>query len=139
MRFVLVAIVMAACSTAPAQRPRSEKPEAAVAVRLEARAIAQGEYEVTLTATPTAELPALTLTLDGQRQMMGPAHRGVPRTMTATVKSPAAGRDVVGVAALGGRSKAAIVHIGAVQRAAAAPPIHRVDVPGIGGVAEVRP
>ena len=136
VRIVVVLALAAASCAAPVETDaRHEKPVAPVTARLEARG-----GKVTLIATPTADVAGLTLTLDGQRAVFGATSVGVPRTLVARVAlRQGEGRDVVGVAEAAGRTTAVMLHVGAPAIAAVAPAVHVVTLPGLGGVAEVRP
>lgn len=79
-----------------------------------------GGYRVTVFATPTRQVPAITLSLAGQRVAFPATAAGQVRQLTLTVPvAPDAGADVVGGASLAGRSSAMILHVGVLQQPAA--------------------
>jgi hypothetical protein len=118
-RWFLLSLLVACQSATPPDR--TEKPQAAVDLRIDDRDLGGGDHELTLVATPTGDVVGLELALDGRRAVIGAARAGTPATLTVRATG---NRDVVGTAWVGPpghrRSKAAQVHLGPV--AVAAPP-----------------
>ena len=114
MRILL--IVLELVSTASAAPTR--KPSAPVEVSIEAKPLATG-YLVTLTAIPTSVVSAIELDVAGRTVTFAATAAGQQRVITAWVPvAVGTGLDVVGGARVGGRHKAALVHVGAVARVA---------------------
>jgi len=115
-RAVLVCVVACAAPRAP----QDDKPAAPVTVTLDDRDLGGGDHEITLTAVPAIAVDGMTLRLAGADTHVGPTAAGVARTVTARVHE-SGGTDVVGGANLNGRSRAAVIHIGATRPAAIVP------------------
>lgn len=95
-----------------AAAPHRGKPTAPVTLRLDVARAGDG-YRVTLTATPTRDVPSLELMLDGTRRAFGATAAGASRTLAVDVRlAPGAGRDVIGAARAGGRSRATSRRVG---------------------------
>jgi len=93
------------------------KPSAPVAVSLASRAVQDG-YVVTLVAVPTRAVPALELTLAGEHLRFGETAKGQRRELSMRIRIAAGeGRDVIGGALVAGRSKAAVLRVGARRKA----------------------
>ena len=131
----LLLLAIAACARAPAPPP---KPTAPVTVALAARPLGGAAYEVTLRAVPAADARAVELEVGGARAAFGPTRAGVARTLVTRVTRRSAGEDLIGLARVDGRARAAAVRLGAPRRAAPVP-ARTVTLPSGDRVAEVRP
>jgi hypothetical protein len=122
----LIGLVVATITLGGSGPPVDAKPSAPVTVQLEARPVSNG-YEITLVAIAQRGVGRLELALAGETQVFGATAAGQRRTLTVTVPAPdPAGSDVVGVARVGGRSKAAVLRLGARRAAPQRPVVRRL-------------
>ena len=114
MRILLIVLALAGVAVANPVR----KPSAPVEVSIDSKPLVNG-YALTLVAVPTRAVPSLELELAGRTVTFGPTAAGQRRTITAWVPvATGTGLDVIGGARLAGRNKAAVLHVGAIERKA---------------------
>jgi len=104
--------------TASAAAGPARKPSAPVRVSIEARPVSGG-YVVTLVAIPTRDVPSVELMLAGERLRFGDTSVGQRRELSTRIAvARGEGRDVIGGAFAGGRSKAAVLRVGTARKVA---------------------
>lgn len=148
MIFAVLFLSSTTCVSSGAHR----KPEAPVAVKLDARHQGGALYDVSLHATPLVNtsrlevklvLPSdVTLLSTASRATFGATPSGTERTLTATIRLEGRSAQLAGIAWIalptgGTRSRSDIVQVGALARPRAAP-WAVVTLPTGARVAEVR-
>lgn len=129
-------LAVAAIGVSPAAADRG-KPSAPVTLTAVAERAGHG-WQIVVDAAPTRDVRAVELEVGGKLTRFGSTVAKRPRHLVVPVDVAAgAGKDVVVVARVGGRSKSLIVRVGAPAPAAAKPNVTIRVVNGV-TIAEVR-